>query len=79
MPASVNESLFNGESGAWKPRDEEWVPEPGRMQRQLRAGINPGQQYKREALASDIASIVGMDDLVPETVVREVDGKIGSM
>jgi hypothetical protein len=35
--------------------------------------------YLREAAAYEVAKIVGMEDLVPATVVREIDGELGSV
>lgn len=37
----------------------------------LRAGIPVGQYYKRESLAYEIAKMVGIDNLIPETYVRK--------
>ncbi len=38
-----------------------------------------GNYYAREVTASEVAETLGLKDLVPATVVRHVDGKIGSM
>ncbi len=63
--------LENGERGVWKPQSGE-----GEF---LRKYVPNGEQYLREALAYDVAKQVGMEDLVPVTVVRTVDGEVGSI
>jgi Phosphatidylinositol 3- and 4-kinase len=55
----------------WKPVDGE--------KRDLRNGIPCGTYYVREALAYAIAKIVNMYDLVPPTVIRELNGTKGSL
>jgi len=62
-------TLENGEKGVWKPKDEEAKEFPKVA----------GTMYLREALGYDVAKAVGYTDLVPETVVREIDGKVGSI
>jgi phage portal protein BeeE len=62
--------LSDGTKAVFKPASGE---EAG-----LRDNIKAGTYYKREAVAYNIAKSVGMDDLVPETVIRDVDGKQGS-
>ena len=44
----------------------------------LRSNIEPGTFYAREAAAYQVARVMGVDDLVPETAAREVDGEMGS-
>lgn len=62
-------TLDNGARGVFKPLDGE---DPS-LRREVK-----GYYYMREAAAADVAEIVGMNDMVPTTVVREVDGRIGS-
>jgi hypothetical protein len=64
-------TLENGEKGVWKPKDGE--------DHNLRFYVPNDTYYKREAAASTIAAAVGMQDLVPATTIREVDGRIGSV
>ena len=45
----------------------------------LRRGIERGTYWRREVAASDIAEIVGYDDLVPKTVARKIGGEQGSV
>jgi len=63
--------LGNGITGVWKPAHGE---EPG-----LRESIKPGTYWRREALASSLANRLGLDDIVPTTVGRKVDGKDGAL
>ena len=44
----------------------------------LRAHI-PGDYYLREAAASDLAEVLELDDFVPTTTVREINGRLGSV
>ena len=37
-----------------------------------------GEYYLREAAASDLAEILGLEDLVPSTEIREIKGRVGS-
>jgi hypothetical protein len=69
---SYKVTLSNGAVGAWKPADEE-------PNRRIRDHIPPQTSYLREAAAYDVAKAVGVHDLVPPTVIREINGKIGSM
>lgn len=71
LNAGANKSyvvtLEDGTKGIFKPKNGE------------NQGLNPaveGRYYMREAAAADIAKIIGLDDLVPTTVVREV-GSMG--
>lgn len=59
----------DGGLGVFKPLEGERAA--------LRAGIE--QYYLREAVASDVAHIVGYNDLVPTTAVTKVRGQLGSM
>lgn len=61
----------DGTKGVWKPKDGEHVG--------LRRNVPAGTYYHREAAASSVAHVIGMNDLVPITVTREVNGKKGSM
>jgi hypothetical protein len=45
----------------------------------IRTNIEPGYDAEREAGAWEVAKIVGMDDLVVPTVIREIDGENGSL
>ena len=60
----------NEMTAVFKPQDGEYEG--------LRRDI-PGDYYLREAAASEVAEIVGMDDIVPPVVIREIDGRIGSV
>lgn len=64
-------TLEDGSKGIWKPADGE---EPG-----LRHTVPSGTYYKREAASSKVAEVLGLGDLVPTTVSREVDGAQGSI
>ena len=72
---NVSETHFatfaDGSRGVFKPADGA----AGRM----RSNIQPGQDKEREAGAWQVAKLVGMQDLVPETVIRDVNGRVGSM
>jgi hypothetical protein len=61
----------DGSQAVWKPSIEE---SPN-----LRQGITAGTYYKREVAAYEISKIIGMTDLVPPTVLRDIDGSIGSL
>lgn len=59
------------------PMDAVFKPADGE-----RSGLRddiPGEYYLREAAASDIAEVMGLDDVVPPVVVREIDGRVGSL
>ena len=45
----------------------------------MRDGIEKGTTYHREAAAYSVATIIGMQDMVPMTIEREVDGEVGSL
>lgn len=62
-------TLEDGTKGVWKPAKGEAY---------LRPNIDPGTYYRREAAASSVAHVIGLDDLVPLTVERMVNGEIGS-
>ncbi len=64
-------TLDNGAKGVWKPQKGENDAH--------RAGIKVGTYYKREAATYDVAKAVGLDDLVPPTVKRTINGKRGSL
>ncbi len=70
----ANESFVvkiqSGREVVWKPMTGE---EPF-----LRREILAGTYYRREAAAWDVAKVVGMDDMVPVTVAKEIDGFLGS-
>jgi|GEM_PF-1463880 phage putative head morphogenesis protein, SPP1 gp7 family len=61
----------DGSRAMFKPKDEESP--------KLRQGVKAGTYYQREAVAYDIAKIMDLDDLMPETVILEVNGKLGSV
>lgn len=61
--------LGDGSDGYWKPANGE---ESG-----LRAGITSGTYYRRENVAGDIAEMVGMEDLVPASRERTLEGVDG--
>ncbi len=61
----------DGSKGVYKP-------EYGEDPRFAEYNIH-GRLYAREAANSDIADLVGMSDLLPSTVVRDVDGQRGSI
>lgn len=63
-------TLDNGEKGVFKPQYGE---KPG-----LRGNI-PGAYYVREVASSEVAEVLGMDDLLPSTVFRKDHDKIGSI
>lgn len=63
--------LANGKRAIFKPSDgEEW---------DLHPNVPRGSYYRRETAASDVARVLGMDDVVPRTVTREIGGKTGSV
>ncbi len=62
--------LEDGTMGVYKPSRGE--------QGGLRAGVRGGTYYRREVGASRVASIIGMQDLVPETVFRKQGTTEGS-
>jgi hypothetical protein len=60
-----------------------WKPKKGERTESTLGSLNypdlkAGNFYKNEAFAYDMARIVGMEDLVPEAVVRKVDGEVGA-
>jgi SPP1 gp7 family putative phage head morphogenesis protein len=69
--SGVNETLFtsNGVQGVFKPAAGE---KDG-----LRMSIPGGTYYKREVAAYELDKVLGID-LVPPTVIRKMDGRIGS-
>lgn len=75
LGGGINETyiatMIDGSKGVWKPLSGEYED--------LRDGIEAGTYYKREAATSSVASVVGMDDLVPPTVTRIIDGEPGSL
>lgn len=69
--------LEDGSKAVWKPAKGEGANVKS-GKRQFRKGVPEGEQYKREAAAYAIAEAIGMADLVPTTVLREIDGEVGS-
>lgn len=71
--ATISEKhvLKDGTIGVFKPKKGE---------RNLRLTVQSGTFYQREAAAYDVAKVMGMDDLVPVTVIRKdnLTGDIGS-
>lgn len=63
-------TLEDGTKGIWKPRSGE---------KHVRNNIDVGTYYHREAAASAVAEAIGLGDLVPPTVAREIDGEVGSL
>lgn len=61
----------NGERAVFKPAE-------GERKLQLRAGVKPGTQHRREAAASIVDEELGTG-LVPATALRTVDGETGSV
>jgi SPP1 gp7 family putative phage head morphogenesis protein len=66
---TYKETLADGTVGAWKPENEE--------NHGLKRTVNE-KFYAREAAASEVAEAIGLSDLVPRTVIREIGGQIGS-
>lgn len=64
-------TMSDGSKGVWKSAASE-APD-------LRQDIAPGTYYRRETAASQIAGHLGMNDLVPATVTREINGQHGSV
>ncbi len=73
LEASVNEvrllSLEDGTKGVFKPMDGE---------KYVRYDIENGTGYKRDRAAYVVSRALDQD-LVPPTVIREVDGRLGSL
>jgi chemotaxis protein histidine kinase CheA len=55
------------------------VFKPSEGEVRARPNIDPGTYYQREVAASNLAAHFGMHDMIPETVVRDHGGKVGSM
>lgn len=55
------------------------VFKPSEGEIRARPNIDPGTYYQREAAASNLAAHFGMHDMIPETIVRDHGGKVGSM
>ena len=75
VSTSYRATFKDGSLGVYKPASEG-------AEDQARPHIPLGQDNQREAAAWDVAKIVGMDDMVPQTVVRTagIQGKgVGSM
>jgi len=64
-------TFADGTKGVFKPASGE--------EAELRRGVTAGTYYRREAAAYQVAVHAGFADLVPPTIVREIDGKIGSV
>lgn len=73
LAGGINQAVFitlkDDGSGVFKPKDKEW-PE-------LRRHVEAGTYLNRERAAYIVDRFLGLD-LVPPTVLREIDGKIGS-
>lgn len=63
-------TLDNGKKGLFKPKKGE---------KEFTEGYPTGTYYIREDAANNVAEILGMDDLVPPTTIREIDGDVGSI
>jgi predicted ABC-type ATPase len=74
LPSSANETqvveLVDGTRGVFKPLSGE--------SESLMDQTSMENFYLREAAASDVANIIGLDDIVPQTIAREVNGEPGS-
>lgn len=72
-------TLQDGTKGVYKPEsgEEYGYKETNGQWRPLREAITD-RYYAREAAVSDIAHLLGMDDLVPLTVVRQDNGENAS-
>lgn len=75
LEGGCNETLLlqlaDGTQGVFKPRSGE--------QKDMRAGVPNGTSYRREIAASRLADVLGLDDLVPATTLRDLGGEIGSI
>lgn len=84
----------NGTKGVFKPSSGENLGVPSRRvpnpegdksrsievsSRTPRRGVKPGTYYQREVGCSVIANYMGGGHMVPQTVVREVEGSVGSV
>jgi len=74
MNGSFLVTFEDGSQGVWKPAAGEEFHSKG-----VNGAIPQGSYYKREVATYQLAKHLGMDDLVPATVERTVDGKTGSM
>ena len=74
LGGGINETqkvtLQDGTVGCWKPSTGETSDVP--------RNVKAGTYYRREGATSDIAEYVGMHDMVPKTVIRDIGGKTGS-
>lgn len=64
-------TMKDGSQAVFKPKSGE---DAG-----LRPDIDAGTYYKREVAASEVAELVGMDDIVPATTFREIGEEVGSL
>lgn len=64
-------TMADGAKGVWKPAS-------GENPKAFTPGVPKGTLHRRETATSHIAGVLGLDDLVPATVTREVDGQEGS-
>lgn len=85
-PTSGMKALSGGSSGSYRMtvkgasgRRLHVVWKPAAEEASLRAHIAPGTAYKREAAAFAVAQELGVADLVPPTVAREIRGRKGAM
>lgn len=65
----------DGSMAVWKPRSGE-NDDPDIFNYRH---VPVGEQYKREVANHSVAEVLGIGDLVPETVLREHNGTVGSM
>lgn len=68
---SMRVDYQDGTKAIFKPKSGE---EP-----KLRREIEAGTYYRREAVAYDVAKIMKLTDLVPETTVKTIKGELGSV
>ena len=79
MNGSYKVTLEDGTKGVWKPASEQ--AEEGKdpeVSIRIRNMIDDLRQHNSEALGWDVAKILGYQDIVPETVVRKLNGQVGS-
>ena len=76
---SANETFWVDIQGAdGQTRTGVWKPVSGEKDG-LRAGIQGGTYYQREAVAYRVDELMGGRGIVPPTVTREVNGQLGSV
>ncbi len=62
----------------WKPKSGETNLDPDDPDASpLFSNVDPGTYYRRERVAKQVAPLFGVDDMIPDTQIREVDGELG--